>query len=101
MLPVLGLTLDSAKTLAAIGTVLLLIAAFVAAWMMKTLLQKLLVFVLFAALAFAVWTQRATLQDCADLLRTNLAQGTDVLDTADEECSFFGFSVSIPASTTP
>jgi hypothetical protein len=99
VLAVFGITLDSAKTYASIGVVLLLVAAFVAAWLMKTLVQKLLVFVLFAALAFAVWTQRTALQDCADLVRTNLELSTTVVTDTEDECTFFGVAVSIPAPT--
>jgi hypothetical protein len=35
-------------------------------WIMKSIVQKLAVAALLALLAFAVWTQRVSLQDCAD-----------------------------------
>ena len=40
---------------------------------MKSLLQKLLVAGLLGVLAFAVWTQRGALQDCADKVQANYA----------------------------
>jgi hypothetical protein len=68
---------------------------------MNTLLQKLLTFAALALLAFAVWTQRSALQDCAD----KVTQSFDVAESApqvttgevDNECSFFGITVTVPA----
>jgi hypothetical protein len=46
-------------------------------------------------LAFAVWSQRVSLQDCADKVQDNFdLVGADV-NVTDTECSFFGFTVTI------
>jgi hypothetical protein len=61
----------------------------------KSVVQKLAVAALLALLAFAVWSQRVSLQDCADKVQDNFElAGTDVTVT-DTECSFFGVTVTI------
>ena len=48
-----------------------------------------------ALLAFAVWSQRASLQDCADKVQANYERvGTNV-SFLDTDCSFFGVTVTI------
>lgn len=91
----LAITLDTAKNLAIVIALAFVAAAGASAWIMKTITQKLLAMLVLAALAFAVWTQRTALQDCADAVQANYERvGTDVtLD--DTDCSFFGFTVTI------
>jgi hypothetical protein len=92
---VLALTLDDAKTIAIVAATVLVVGAVVALWVMKSIVQKLAVAAVLAVLAFAVWTQRVSLQDCADKVQDNFALvGTDVVVT-DTECSFFGVTVTI------
>jgi hypothetical protein len=92
---VLALTLDDAKTIALVAATALTLGAVVSFWVMKSLVQKLAVAVLLGVLAFAVWTQRVSLQDCADKVQDNFElAGTDVVVT-DTECSFFGITVTI------
>lgn len=90
-----AISLDDAKTLAVVAVTALVVGAIVAFWVMKTIVQKVLVAVLLGLLAFAVWSQRTALQDCADKVEASYERvGTDVtLD--DTECSFFGASVTI------
>jgi hypothetical protein len=90
-----GLTLDEAKTIGAVVAVVLVLAAVGAFWLMRTILQKLVAVAVLALLAFAVWTQRVSLQDCADKVQANYQRvGTDVT-LADTDCSFFGFTITI------
>jgi cyanate permease len=92
---VLALTLDDAKTFALVAATALAVGAVVSFWVMKSLVQKLAVAALLGVLAFAVWTQRVSLQDCADKVQDNFElAGTDVVVT-DTECSFFGITVTI------
>jgi hypothetical protein len=92
---VLGLTLDDAKTIAIVAATALAVGAVVSFWVMKSLVQKLAVAALLGVLAFAVWTQRVSLQDCADKVQDNFElAGADVV-VADTECSFFGITVTI------
>ena len=51
--------------------------------------------VLLGLLAFAVWSQRTALQDCADKVVASYRR-TDAGDVIDDtECSFFGISITI------
>lgn len=91
----LALSLDTAKNIAIAVAVIFVCGAVAAAWVMKTVVQKLAVMGVLALLAFAVWTQRIALQDCADAVRDSFElAGTDVA-VEDTECSFFGFDVTI------
>ncbi|HUV18930.1 MAG TPA: hypothetical protein VMW33_10660 [Ilumatobacteraceae bacterium] len=91
----LALTLDDAKTIALVAATALTVGAVVSFWVMKSVVQKLAVAALLGVLAFAVWTQRVSLQDCADKVQDNFElAGTDVVVT-DTECSFFGITVTI------
>jgi hypothetical protein len=86
---VLALSLDQATNLALIVATVLVVGAVAVFWVMKTVVQKLVVAVLLALLAFATWSQRASLQECADKVRANLGDGA--LD--DTTCTFFGVDV--------
>lgn len=91
----LALTLDDAKTIALVAATALAVGAVVSFWVMNSLVQKLAVAALLGVLAFAVWTQRMSLQDCADKVQDNFVlEVTDVVVT-DTECSFFGITVTI------
>ena len=60
--------------------------------MIKKIVMKLLSFGLLAVLALVVWTQRASIRDCAD--KAVEGRGTAT-------CSFFGFDVDVdPAKLT-
>ncbi len=97
----LALTLDDAKTIALVAVTALAVGAVVSFWVMKSLVQKLAVAALLGVFAFAVWTQRVSLQDCADKVQDNFElAGTDVVVT-DTECSFFGVTVTISDPRAP
>ena len=90
-----GITLETARNIAIAVVVLFVIGAVAAAWLMKTIVQKVAVIVILLALAFAVWSQRTSLEDCADKVQENFElAGTDV-SLIDTECTFFGFTVTI------
>ena len=91
----LALTLDQATNLAIVGATVLAVAAIVSFWVMKTIVQKIAMATLLGLLAFAVWTQRESLQDCADKVQGNFERvGTNVTVT-DTDCSFFGVTITI------
>jgi hypothetical protein len=89
------MTLDQAQTVAIVATTALVVGAIASFWVMKSLVQKLLVAGLLGVLAFAVWTQRGALQDCADKVQDNFTRSGTSLSVIDTECSFFGVSVTI------
>lgn len=91
----IAVTLEQASTIAIVATTTLIVAAVLSFWVMKSLVQKLVVAVLLGLLAFAVWTQRSALQDCADKVEQNFERtGADVT-VIDTQCSFFGLSITI------
>ncbi len=92
---VLAMTLDTAKTIAVVGATVLAIAAVASFWIMKSIVQKLAVAALLGLLAFAVWTQRVAVQDCADKVTASFERSGANLSVADTECSFFGITVTI------
>lgn len=92
---VFAITLDAAKNVAIAVAATFLIGAVLAAWLMKTILQKVAVALVLAILAFAVWSQRTSLQECADKVQAAYSrEGTDVT-LIDTECSFFGATITI------
>jgi uncharacterized membrane protein YfcA len=92
---VLALTLESAKQLAIAVVVIFGFGALLAAWIMKTIVQKVVTVFVLALLAFAVFTQRTSLQDCADKVQGNFDRvGTNVTVT-DTDCSFFGMTITV------
>jgi hypothetical protein len=92
---VLALTLDNAETIALVAATALAIGAVVAFFVMKSIAQKLAAAVLLGLLAYAVWTQRVSLQDCADKVKDNVELAASDVAITDTECSFFGFTVTI------
>ena len=91
----LALSLDDAKTIAIVGATALAVGAVVSFWIMKSVVQKLTVAALLGVLAFAVWTQRVSLQDCADAVQENFELAASDIIVTDTDCSFFGFTVTI------
>jgi hypothetical protein len=114
---VLGLSLDEAKNVALIAATVFAIGAIAAIWIMQTIVQKVLVAVLLVMLAFAVWSQRESLQECAEQVQTNVPNqiseatpgagttstsvpaggtgSTTESGTSDTSCTFFGVDVTI------
>lgn len=90
----LALTLGQAKAIAVAVVVVLVLAAISWAWLMKTLVQKLVGVLVLAALAGVVWLQRDSLQDCADKVRASADVAGRSVDAA---CSFFGRDITISA----
>jgi len=113
---VLGLDIDfdQAKNFALLGAVGCVVGAVAAIWILRSIVQKVLVALLFLLLGYAAWSQREALQDCAskveasiEIVTSELAPDTttptgaptDVAtDVAqlDTSCTFFGIDVPIP-----
>ena len=87
-----AMTLESAKNIGiavAVGLVALMI---VLAVVIKNVTTKLISILLIGGLAFGVWTQRSSLQDCADKVKARGVLG----DTTDVTCSFLGSEINVP-----
>lgn len=89
----LALTLGQAKTIAVLVVVVLVGLAVVSAWIMKEIMQKVVLVVILGLLALLVWTQRASLQECSEKVR---AAGVSINDPdVDTTCSFLGRDIEI------
>lgn len=85
-----ALTLDTVKNAALIAAAVFVVGSVVAAVLLRTIAQKLAVASIFALVALLLWTQRASLESCAELVR-------DAVGTAESTtCTFFGRDVEIP-----
>jgi uncharacterized membrane protein YqjE len=87
-----AMTLESAKNIGiavAVGLVALMVLL---AIVVKNVTAKIISLVLVGGLAFGVWTQRTSLQDCADKVQERGLAG----DTSDVTCTFLGSDISVP-----
>ena len=87
----LALTLDTARNAGLAILAGAVVAAVVIAWVIRTIVSKLIALAVVAAVVIVVWSQRESLQDCADGVGATLAAG--VLD--DTTCTFFGRNVTV------
>ena len=110
----LDLDFDQAKNVALLAAVACVIGAVAAIWIFKSIVQKVLVALLFLLLGYAAWSQREALQDCASKVQANIEIVTGATDPTapvdttvptdvaadvaalDTSCTFFGIDVPIP-----
>ena len=100
---VLAISLSEAKNIGIGLVVVFLVGSVAATWIMKTIIQKVAVAAVMVLLAFAVFTQRTSLQDCADKVRDVYELRDEAVDpdvSLDTDCSFFGTTISIPDPRT-
>lgn len=88
-----AVSLETAKTAAIVIIIAFVVMGVLSAWLIKTVVTKLILIVVLAGLAIGVYSQRASLQDCADRAKSNL--GNEVT------CTFFGTDVKVPAVDKP
>ena len=87
----LALTFETARN---VGLAILagaVIVAIVIAWVVKAIVSKVLALVVLAAIAVAVWSQRESVEDCADRVGATLSAGA----VDDTTCTFFGRQVTV------
>lgn len=85
-------TLDQAKTIGIVVVAACVLLAIASAWLMKQIVQKVLLVAVLVGLAAVVYFQRESLQDCADKIEA-AAVGTE------STCTFFGVDVTVPTGT--
>jgi uncharacterized membrane protein YfcA len=90
----LGLSLGQAKTIAIVVMIAFVVLALVSAWLLQTVIQKVVVLVVLLGLAAVMWFQRDSLQDCADQARAR-AEARDI--RSELTCSFLGQDVTFRA----
>jgi len=88
-----AVSLETAKTVAVVIIAAFVLMGILSAWLIKTVVTKLIVAVVAVGLAIAVYSQRASLQDCADKAKSNLGK--------EVSCTFFGTEVKVPAVDKP
>jgi hypothetical protein len=86
-----ALTVESAKNLGIAVAVILLAFMLAMAWLIKNVTAKIITVVLVGGLAFGVWTQRTSLQDCANRVEERMKLGT----ATDVTCTFMGTDVKV------
>ena len=86
-----ALPLESAKTVAIVVAVAFVAFAVISAWLIKNVVTKLIMVLLMAGLALGVWTQRTSLQDCADKATAQ----AEALDVTGLTCTFFGTEIEV------
>jgi len=98
---VLAITLSDAKTIAVVLVAVFAVGSVLAVWVLKSVVQKLLVVGVLAVFGYGVWTQRVALQDCADKVQD--AYEFDGINPTiiDTDCSFFGATITISDPRTP
>ncbi len=92
-----AMTVDSAKNIGIAVAVALLALMVVTAWLIKNVTTKLITVVIIGGLAFGVWTQRSSLQDCANKVKDRGVLG----DKTEITCSFLGSDIKVPAPSVP
>lgn len=98
---VLAITLSEARSIAVALVIAFAAAAVLALWILKSIAQKVIVVGVLALLGFAVWTQRTSLQDCADkVIAAYASDGVDA-NIVGTQCSFFGMTITITDPRAP
>lgn len=87
----LALTFETARNTGLAILAGAVVVAVVIAWVVKAIVSKVIGLVLLAGVAVAVWSQRESLQDCADRVGTRLSAGA----VDDTTCTFFGRDVTV------
>lgn len=88
-----ALTLQSAKNIAILVVLAFAVLTMMSAVVVKKVTTKLIMMAVLAGLALLVWSQRSSLQSCADRVKE---RGISVAQE-DITCSFFGKDVTVPA----
>jgi protein-S-isoprenylcysteine O-methyltransferase Ste14 len=87
----IALSLESAKTIAIVVVVVFVALSVISALVIKTVVTKLIVVFVLVGLALGVWTQRTSLQDCADKAQAK----AEALDVSGITCTFFGTDIEV------
>ena len=87
----IAMTVDSAKSIGVAAAVALIAIMLAMVMLIKKVTGKLIAIVIVGGLAVGVWTQRSSLQDCADKVKARGALGA----TSGATCSFLGTDVKV------
>lgn len=84
----IALTIDSAKNLSIGVVIVLALVAVLSVKFVANVTKKAVLFMLFGALALGVWSQRQSLQTCADKVKSSLG-------SAGTSCKFLGSDIKV------
>ena len=91
-----AVTVETMKTIAIVTVVVLVLLAAVTAKVMASITQKVISVVVLAALAGLVWSQRASLSDCASTIKEQAETATNAKQLpTSTTCTFFGYEVEV------
>lgn len=88
----LAVDVDTITTVAVVAVVVVVVAMVAVGLLVASITRKVIVIAVLAVLGVALWTQRASLQDCADRVKEAALQPGG---TGPTSCTFFGFEVSV------
>lgn len=83
-----AISFETARTIGVIVIGVFVVGAIAAGILMKTIAQKLAMVSIFGLLALLAWSQRSSLEDCAQVIRDHQIAG-------EATCRFFGRDVSV------
>ena len=90
-----ALSLDTVRDTAIVVVGGAVVVAIVLTWVLKAVLSKVLSIVVLGVLAAFVWSQRTSVQECADRVHATLAVDDGVETPAEPTCTFFGRDVTV------
>lgn len=85
-----ALDVESAKTIAIVAVAAFVLFGILSAWLVKTVVTKVIMIVVMAGLAVAAFSQRASLDECATKAKGAVGTAKSV------ECTFFGSTIDVP-----
>jgi hypothetical protein len=88
----LAVDVDTITTVAVVAVVVVVVAMVAVGLLVASITRKVIIVAVLAVLGVALWTQRASLQDCADRVKEAALQPGG---TGPTSCTFFGFEVSV------
>ncbi len=87
----IALSLESAKTVAIVVVIAFVALSVISALVIKSIVTKLIMVILMACIALGVWTQRTSLQTCADRAKAT----AEAQDASGLTCTFFGTEIKV------
>jgi glucose dehydrogenase len=91
-----AVTVETAQTIAIVVVIVLVLLAVVVARVMASITQKVIGVVVLAGLAALVWSQRASITDCANTLKAEAEAASATRDLPDSAtCTFFGYELEV------
>jgi hypothetical protein len=93
----IAMTVESAKNIGIAVAGGALVVMVVMAWLIKNVVTKVMSVVILGGLAFGVWTQRSSLETCANKVKDRALVG----GVNEISCSFLGSDIKVPVPSVP